>query len=68
MSAPRIKLSKEVEAALAALTVPWRVETGKKHYIIWVNGRIAAVTSRGKLRHGGCATQNVVSSIRRAAR
>jgi hypothetical protein len=66
----KVKVSKRIQAALDAVG-NWRLEPGRKHIRIWVNGMMAGIcplNDRGDGRFNGRAELNVISQIRRAAR
>lgn len=63
------KFLRELRPHLDATGLPWRVEQGKKHIKLLIDGRLATVISRST--HGpdsGRIVQNTLSTIQRAAR
>lgn len=66
MSGPRVPA--DVAAALDSTGLPWKIETGSKHYQVRLSGHLVGVLPKGNVRdRHQRSTKNLVSNIRKAS-
>lgn len=69
MGARKNKMRAEIEAALRATGLPWRIEKGQEHFKVFLRNRMIAVFSVSGSNHDiGRDRQNILANIRRSAR
>ena len=68
MGQPKLRLPKSVEQALTDTGLPWQIKPGKRHWKIFVDGRMASILPHGSGDGGPRGFRNIISHIRRAGR
>ena len=65
-----MKLPDPIRKALEACPLPWRIELGTRHQLVYINDRMVAVLARNATKdsHAGRGSRNVVAQIKRAIR
>jgi len=62
-----MRIPKQIERALEATGLPYRIEKGTIHRKIIVGGKFVGILPYGKVNEADRANKNVVAQIRRAA-
>lgn len=63
-----MRLPNEVREELDNTGLPWKIETGSKHYKIRLAGRLVGIYPQGKEIAVGRGTRNLRAQVRRVAR
>lgn len=65
------RLPDELRKVLSSSGLPWRIETGTRHFKLIVDGRFAAIIPKGKAARSTSsqrAGKNTVAQVRRVIR